>query len=256
MSSIATSSPATSSATEVLVGVPPILAIGFVEIALGRTALPEPGVHAVASSAGLVVGTWLLGRSHTRDVRRQHAGQAPPQHSDDATSRGSHRTAEVSDSPLSATVAPSVATKTLLTVLAAFTFWMLDVITSLIGYGTLFFESGDLLYRPVTNDWNDDAFRMAAPRGTVLLFLFAIPVVVFFARRLRSAAQVGLPIAIGIYGVGIFASNLYMERRAGGEMVTSLTWAWMFAGVLALLVACAIGRRLAARTGNRLGRIC
>jgi hypothetical protein len=243
--SVATTSPA-GSAAGVLAGIPPIVAGALVEVVLaGR--MPQPAVSAMSSGAGLVVGAWMLRRSLQRDARRDRILQAEPHPASRPTSRPTPET------PLrSRAAATSVVTRTLLVVTAGFSFSLMDLLVSLTAYGTLFYTSPAAVYNSVlSTDGSDAAYDLAAPRGLVLSFLVMIPVAIWFAHRLRGAARVGLYIAIAMDTLGTFAIDLHMERRIGRHWVNGQDVRWLLLGALASIIACLIGRRLAARTQHR-----
>jgi hypothetical protein len=80
------------------------------------------------------------------------------------------------------------------------------------------------------------------------LILLLIPVAAWFAHRLRGAARVGLYVAIAIDTLNGLAISLHMERRIGRDWVTSQDMRWLLLRTAASIVACLIGRWLAART--------
>jgi hypothetical protein len=139
-----------------------------------------------------------------------------------------------------------------LVVTAGFSFALMDLLMSLAAYGTLFYTSPDAVNNSVLGPHGSDAaYDLAAPRALVLSFLAMIPVAVWFAHRLRGAARAGLYIAIAIDTLGTFAVDLHMERRMGRHWVNAQDVRWLLLGTLASIIACLIGRRLAARTQHR-----
>jgi hypothetical protein len=245
--SVTAISTATGSIVGALAGIPPILAAAGVEVMLADQ-MPQPAVTAMSSSAGLVVGAWMLRRSQQRDARQERGLQAPVRPgSRSAPDRMAEGTTVRSRTP-----AISNVTRTLLVVIAGFSMMLLDLLASLTAYGTLSYTSPEAVYYSVLSAQGADAaYELAAPRALVLGFVVLVPVAVWFAHRLRGAARAGLYVAIALDVLGTFAITLHMERRMGRDWVTGQDMRWLLIGTAAWILACKIGRWLASRTQHR-----
>jgi hypothetical protein len=245
--SVTATSTVSGSVVGAMAGIPPILAAAGVEVMLGDR-MPQPAVTAMSSSAGLVVGAWMLSRSQQRDARQERGLQAAAR---PGNRTGPGRTAEAA-AVRPRTPAMSNVTRTLLVVIAGFSIMLLSLLASLTAYGTLSYTSPDVVYNSVLSpEGADTAFELAAPRALVLGFVVLIPVAVWFAHRLRSAARVGLYVAIAMDALGTFAIDLHMERQLGRDWVTGQDMRWLLLGTVVSILACKIGRWLAARSQHR-----
>lgn len=244
--SVTATSTATASFVGALAGIPPILAAAGVEVMLADQ-MPQPAVTAMSSSTGLVVGALMLRRSQQRDARQERL-QAPVR---PGSRSASDPMAEAATVRLR-TPAISNVTHTLLVVVAGFSMMLLDLLASLTAYGTLSYTSPEAVYYSVLSaEGADAAYALAAPRALVLGFVVLVPVAVWFAHRLRGAARAGLYVAIAMDVLGTFAITLHMERRMGRDWVTGQDMRWLLIGTAAWILACKIGRWLAAHSQHR-----
>jgi hypothetical protein len=139
-------------------------------------------------------------------------------------------------------VAPSsTATVALAAVLAAAVFWLIDVLTSIFGWGSLGFFGEEV---PHTHA---EQFRAAAIRGLPLQIGGVFLIAVWLSHRLRHKAGAALNPAVLLYVLAVIATNVVLTDQAQAQLIAEDVYLPILAGA-ATFITCLLGYRYANRT--------
>jgi hypothetical protein len=138
-------------------------------------------------------------------------------------------------------VPSSTATVALAAVLAAAVFWLIDVLTSMFGWGSLGFFGGEV---PSTHA---EQFRAAAIRGLPFQIGGVFLIAVWLSHRLRHKAGAALNLAVLLYVLAVIATNVVLTNHAQMQFIAEDVYLPILAGV-ATFVTCLLGYRYANRT--------
>lgn len=220
-----------------LAAVPPLLASGAVTYMGTQLSWPAGTISTVASAAGIVVAALMLKTTgvSNAEIRVEQPPTRPG---------GASTSVTVS--------APSTRAKVLLIVLAGLSFVLIDQLSNMVGYGSLFYDHQDKIHDFATGaDDGHQAFATTLPRSMLVNFTLGIPVAIWFAHRLRSSARVGLYVAIAI---DTMLSVFIALALLNGTPFTALDALAFFLGIISWILATFIGRQIAARTQSRFDK--
>ncbi|MES5820392.1 hypothetical protein [Streptomyces sp. RG80] len=138
-------------------------------------------------------------------------------------------------------VEPSTTTVVLTVALGVAVFWLLDLLTTWMGLGSLGYWSGEYPDDP------SEIYRAVVLRSLLVLLPGILVVAVAMAHRLHSAAGSALFVTCVLYTVAVLATNLVLVRHWDAEPMAEDVYVPLLLGGSAWLV-CLIARRFAART--------
>jgi hypothetical protein len=216
--------PVTSGAAALLAVIPPLLsaAIGLVL----HTQNAEQIAQIAAGVATLVaVGLPLLQRSTSADCRRAAGSPGQVTHLLGPRPR----------------VVPSRTTVALTVALGVAVFWLLDLLTTWVGLGSLGYWSGEYPSDPSA------IYRTVVLRALMLLVPAVFVVAVAMAHRLHDAAGLALLATSVLFSFAVLVTNGVLLRHWGSEPMAEDVYVPLLLGVIAWLVGLA-ARRYAART--------
>ncbi|WP_405650957.1 hypothetical protein [Streptomyces sp. NBC_00019] len=216
--------PVISGVAALLAVIPPLLSlsVGFVLHTQDaeRVAQVAAGVIAVVT-AGLPV----LQRSTSADCRRAAGPPGPVTHLLGPRPR----------------VVPSPTTVVLTIVLGVGVFWLLDLLTTWVGLGSLGYWSGEYPSDPSA------VYRTVVLRALVVLVPAIFVVAVAMAHRLHDLAGRALLITSVLFTIAVLATNAVLLRHWDSEPMAEDVYVPLVLGAIAWVV-CLAGRRYAVRT--------
>ncbi|MFC8434001.1 hypothetical protein [Streptomyces sp. NPDC057253] len=211
-------------ASAVLQALPPLLAAAIT--LLLHTSNAEQIAQLGGCAAGLILaGLPLLQRSTNADCRR---AAGPP----------GDGTRIVGPRPR---IVPSGTTVALTVALGVVAFWLLDLVATWVGLGSLGYWSGDYPSDP------SEAYRAVALRGLPILAPGVFVVAVALAHRLHDLAGPALLVTSVLYTVALLVTNAVMVSHRNTEPLPENVYLPILLGVLAWLV-CRVGQWYAVRT--------
>ena len=221
----------TGGATVGLVGVPPLIASAAVFMLL-KGKVPDEALGGIATAAGSVVAWAMLAYSRRRESRRAKA----------TIENVSDR--DAADAQLAQSMVPVA----LLAVLAGLVFTLVDAVGTVASYGFLLYSrsGSQALYDMLSGaDDGGEAYGKTVIYGLGFSVALGIPLSIWFAHRLRSAAKRGLYLAVGIDVVLTLAINFAVG------FFDSQYALWFAIGTVAWLAVVVIGRWFASRTQHQ-----
>jgi hypothetical protein len=217
-----------------LVALVPATAGAAVEYCLKTVEAPE--FSQVASAAAVI----LVGVPFARQAVRRDEQRAMRS----AESRAPSSTSPTASFP-NIVVHPSTTTVALAAVLGAAAFWLLDLLTSMLGYGSLGFFGGQL------SDDRGEVYRALTVRAIPLLLVGTFLIAVWMGHRLRDRATVALNTAVVLFVAAVLGTNLlFAELSDPPGLGAEDIYIPLLEGVLAYVV-CSLGNRYAAHTQDR-----
>ena len=224
-----------------LIGLIPATAGAAVLYALKRMEAEE--FAQVASAAvTILVGAPLARRTIRRDEERSARSIASSAEAADDGTSSTKRSHVQAGSKL--IVNPSAAAVGLVMVLGAATFWLLDVLTSMAGWGSLGFFG-----EAIPGD-DSSQFWTASLRALPLLFLGGLILAVWVAHRLRHRAAGALYTATVFYVMAVIATNMLFANIAERSLTSDDVIIPMVGGAI-VFAACFLGDKLGRQTQER-----
>jgi hypothetical protein len=240
MSSLAGTDSGSRTSAAVVALIPPTVGAA-VHILLSRALGSEESqsygklVEAAAAVAVLFVGVPLARQAVQRDEERAVQRAQSNVHSSGVSTPSSPRLI----------VPPSASTIALAAVLGAATFWLLDLLTSILGFGSLQFFGGQLPFG------REETYQALAIRAVPLLLIGVFPIAVWTGHRLRDRTQMALNSAVVLFVIAILGTNLlFAELSEPPDLTAADIYIPILEGCLTYIV-CLLGSRYAARTQHR-----
>ncbi|MFJ3669386.1 hypothetical protein ACIPSE_23325 [Streptomyces sp. NPDC090106] len=138
-------------------------------------------------------------------------------------------------------VTPSTTTVVLTVALGVAVLWLLDLLCTWMGMGSLGYWSGDYPTEP------SEVYRAVVLRGLLVLLPGVFVVAVAMAHRLHEVAHSALLVTSVLYTVAVLVTNLVLVRHWHTEPMAEDVYVPLALGASAWLV-CLAGRRYALRT--------
>lgn len=234
MSSVNAAAASDSRIGAAMVALIPALAAATVEYGLKKAEAGEFSQVASAAAA-ILVGVPFARQSVRRDEQRAVRSAESQARSSPSASMSSPNVI----------VTPSATTVALAAVLGAAAFWLLDLLTSMLGFGSLQFFGGQL------PDDRAETYRALAVRAIPLLLVGVFLIAVWMAHRLHDRAAVALSTAVVLFVAAVLGTNLlFAELSEPPGLSAEDVYIPALSGVMAY-VACLLGSRYAARTQHR-----